>query len=74
MIAALELPVVEAAIGGQDHDVTHYICCDPDLARCGKDVTTEPWTTSGENVCEICDNKDRLRQPCQDPDCPIRSL
>jgi hypothetical protein len=70
----MTLPVVEPDLSTTDDDLTHLVCCDPDLSLCGLDLT------GGEDVpeppdaeqCEICANKDRLDLPCGARFCRLR--
>jgi hypothetical protein len=40
----------------------HIVCCDDNRARCGKDVTDEPWDI-GEPPCVVCADLEFL--PCE---------
>lgn len=40
----------------RDDDLIHTTCChDDDLALCGADLTGEPWTEGGDNLCVVCE-------------------
>lgn len=53
-MTALTLPAPDVAppvVG----DVLHTVCCDPDRAICGTDVSAEPWVDGGQPAtCDVC--------------------
>lgn len=51
-------------------DINHLVCCDEDLARCGLDVTDEPWNDDPADRCVVC--LDLAGTSCGDPDCGWR--
>lgn len=51
---------------GGTTDITHVWCCDPDVALCGEDVSTEPEVPDGVGIdCVVC--VDLEDQPCTCP-------
>jgi hypothetical protein len=65
-------PLVEAGPRalGLGPDVHHLLCCDPDVAMCGQDVSGHPFTDGvGEIPCPLCRTVLAERQPCPVADC-----
>jgi hypothetical protein len=60
-----------------DHQagVVHTVCCDPDLARCGADVTSHPWAAADDphDCCPTCENLTGTQPTCGARWCRIRS-
>lgn len=53
-MATITLPDVVLTARPQP-GVTHYYCCDPDLAHCGADISNEPeGSAPGELDCPLC--------------------
>lgn len=74
MTDLLELPVVEPVDVAPTDDLSHIVCCNPDRALCGKDVSREPWCDEEIDEatdCEACVNRRRLNPTCGDPECPV---
>lgn len=44
-------------------DVLHTVCCHPDIAFCGADVSREPWSSSG-TPCPLCEHMQAEALPC----------
>lgn len=59
-----DLAPTERIVGwGSDDDLDHTVCCDENIALCGRDVTDEPWVEVGSpNQCVVCE--DLWDQPC----------
>jgi hypothetical protein len=60
-----------------DDDLVHVVCCNPDLALCGSDVTGTPLAGPGEildedNVCPVCLIACDNQLGCSAPGCPER--
>lgn len=49
-------PEQAPAVQGSDDDVfTHVVCCDPDVALCGSDVSDVAWVDEDEEAtCVVC--------------------
>ena len=47
-----------------DDDTQHFVCCDPDTAMCGEDVTGQPWAETEKNVCPLCELVYEYDLPC----------
>lgn len=57
MTIVLEAPKAVTTSAGRDLD--HMVCCDPDTAFCGLDVTDHPWADNGpESLCSVCADLD----------------
>lgn len=43
-------------------DANHVVCCDPDVALCGTDVSDEPWEPVGHSCppCPPCEAAESL--------------
>lgn len=53
-----------SASSGDDDELAHVVCCDPDVALCGADVAGAEWSTRGE-PCVVCTDLDRgTVNPC----------
>lgn len=66
------IPERVAADLGQDN-LVHVICCNPNLADCGKDLSGRPFLPDDtETTCRICAISEAEDLPCADPDCPYR--
>ena len=49
-------------------DETHVVCCNPEIALCGSDVSGTPWVDQDEEAtCVVC--HDLEGQPC--PSCGL---
>lgn len=72
-MTALTLPAPAPPEVGDD-DWIHGICCDPDVALCGADVSAaaEVAITSLDGVCPACVAIADLPLPCGTPGCPGR--
>lgn len=60
-----DLAVAPTAVSlDDDDDFTHMVCCDPNVALCGADVTTAQVVDASpaEDECIVCVDLDRL--PC----------
>jgi hypothetical protein len=47
-----------------DDDLSHYYCCDPDVALCGADLSTVPVDESVDTDCVVCVDLDAAFLPC----------
>ena len=55
---------VTDAMQSHEDDLVHAVCdCDPDTARCGTDVTDQPWTEDLATSCVVC--VDLEWRPCE---------
>jgi hypothetical protein len=65
-------PGAVAQPSGGEPDLQHVICCDDDLAMCGKDVTGEIWASDEEasEFCPLCFLAEEQGLPCPVPGCP----
>jgi hypothetical protein len=47
-----------------DPDLFHWVCCDPNVALCGTDVTRHPMRSidSDDDPCVVC--ADLVNTPC----------
>jgi hypothetical protein len=53
-VAIDDRPVTTSA-GQDDDDFDHIICCDDNVAMCGRDVTLDEWSENEENPeCPLC--------------------
>lgn len=57
---------------GVDEEEVHAVCCDPNTALCGLDVTDMEWG-DGEQVCHACEIAALEGLPCASPTCPERT-
>lgn len=49
---------------GNDADAIHIVCCDPNRALCGEDVSGEEWVDDGEpTTCITCEVIEELGIP-----------
>ncbi len=66
MAATITQPTrVDPATGGDD--VTHYYCCDPNIAMCGLDLTNHAYVDDDEedgDDCRLCAYIDDENLPC----------
>lgn len=72
-MTAATLPATQPGSPGVD-DPIHAVCCDPDLALCGEDLTgadTVP-TLPLDEACPTCLIADQINGPCASPTCPHR--
>lgn len=68
-------PETGAWLGPRSLDITHTVCCNPDVALCGADLTDWSWeATERTEDCLTCleiENRlDRLDLGCSVPWCP----
>lgn len=70
----LTTPVVESELSTTENDLTHMVCCNPNLSLCGVDLTDGEEVPDPDPLdrCEICENKDRLDLPCGARFCRLR--
>lgn len=58
----------------EDPDVDHLVCCDPDTAICGADVSDLPppreGIPAGAELCELCLIAVENGLGCTSADCP----
>jgi hypothetical protein len=47
-----------------DDDIIHTVCCDPDLAMCGEDVTGADWVYNPDRDCALCKIVEVSGLPC----------
>lgn len=60
-----------ASTDGTTDDIQHLVCCDPNTALCGLDVTDLGWTDMPEqNDCPLCVVVDDTNTYCTHPACP----
>lgn len=54
----------------REPDVYHLVCCDPDTALCGEDVSDVEFRArqTGEALCPLCKLAEDVDAPC--PGCP----
>lgn len=74
-MSVLTLPVVEPDRADVDDDSAHIVCCDPDRALCGEDVSRKDFIdgpVDEERDCEPCVNRSRLGVACGAPLCRLR--
>ncbi len=64
MIDLLERPVADTA--ESDEALVHLLCCTPDVALCGKDVSDEPFVEDSpdDDVCVDCQLREALGPGC----------
>ena len=49
--------------------LVHYVCCDPERALCGKDLTDGTWSDDEDDlICIVCERLDLAGVVCG-PDC-----
>ncbi len=65
----LELPHPTTSPTGATRRFTHVVCCDPDTAMCGTDMSGTEWAPGTAVIgCVVC--ADLVDAPCADPNCP----
>lgn len=56
-----------------DDDLVHAVCCDPNTAMCGLDVSGLEWgIDDGDEMCRVCEIAAMENLPCSNPNCPDR--
>lgn len=58
-MTAQAAPVV-ASTGRLADNLDHYVCCDPNLALCGVDVTHATWSEDLPDLCVVCEDLDEF--------------
>jgi hypothetical protein len=54
-----------------DIDIQHIVCCDPNTALCGSDVSDVPFTDMPlQYECPLCIWADTVQASCPSPTCP----
>lgn len=71
---AIATDILSAAVESNtdDDDLDHWVCCDPDVALCGKSVAGQPMATFSVASCMLCEFEFDNPSACQSPDCPWR--
>jgi hypothetical protein len=72
MAATISLPnPTTTTVGDDNPDITHYYCCDPNLAMCGLDIANHPWVddTNPDTDCRLCVYIQDNNLPCPHPTC-----